>query len=459
MRQSAKPQRGVGTRRLELGQLVEICRNQRYTGVLIAVVFAAVMALFETPFAAWQIGLWYTGVVAGWAVFGLLQWRFLLAERQGRADPRIWQRRFCACQTFTSIFFAAIIPAYGLGDLEQHVTVLLIPLAALTFAAIAVNAHLPIFYAILGPNAFAVLFTGAFHERGLGPGFLIVSTIYFVFLAITAHRASRSTREAIELRLSNQRLIDDLDSARRKAENASEAKSDFIAHLSHEIRTPVNAILGFSEMIRDETVGPIGNRKYSEYAGDIHASGAYVLELVNDVLDVAKIDAGQFNIDETDVDFSALTAECIALVRGRADARRQKIEHCANIDLTVRADRRALKQILLNLLSNAIKFTPEEGVINVGVALAADGAVGLSVSDTGIGIAPADIARVTDSFAQGPAKPSLSERGTGLGLTIARGLTELHGGRLEIESTLGRGTTVTVWLPAPRLVSSAASAA
>ncbi len=244
----------------------------------------------------------------------------------------------------------------------------------------------------------------------------------------------------------------DLTRAKEQAEVASQAKSTFLANVSHELRTPLNAILGFSEVIKDEFFGPVGHKKYVQYAQDIHDSGALLLEIISDILDMSKIEAGKFELAEEAVDVQELADVTVRLVRERAREAGVEVEVVVASNCPpVKADKRALKQILLNLLSNAIKFTQPGGHITVRVERRKDGSFTCSVQDTGIGISADDIPRALAWFGQVDSHIAKKQPGSGLGLSISRALTELHGGRLDLQSEIGKGTTVTIELPPDRI--------
>ncbi len=240
---------------------------------------------------------------------------------------------------------------------------------------------------------------------------------------------------------------------RRKAEAANLAKSAFLANMSHELRTPLSAIIGFSEMMQREALGPVGSTRYRAYADDINRSGEHLLALVNDLLDLSKIEAGKMELNEDLVDFGQLIADCVALLRGTAVRAQVELEIEQNPQQlpAVYSDERKLKQILINLLSNAIKFTSAGGSVQIGTAILASGALQVSVSDTGIGIRPEDIAKVFEPFGRLRDAIESGQPGTGLGLPLSRKLAQLHGGTLEIESDPGRGTTVRLSLPPERV--------
>lgn len=233
-----------------------------------------------------------------------------------------------------------------------------------------------------------------------------------------------------------------LNDTMQRLERASRAKSDFLARMSHDFRTPLNAILGFSELIRDEIMGPVGNQTYADYAADIHASGSHLLDLVNEVLDLAKIEAGQFRLEPAPVDVRAAIIDAVRVASPQAARKHIRIDTGPMDDLPrLRADPRALKQMLLNLLSNAVKFTDAGGTISV-TAGKDNREYRLAVTDTGIGIDPGDIDRVLAPFGQVRPTIGRDEAGTGLGLPIVKSLVEAHGGRLEIDSVPGQGTAV-----------------
>ncbi len=244
----------------------------------------------------------------------------------------------------------------------------------------------------------------------------------------------------------------DLTEALAKAQAADRAKSEFLTNMSHELRTPLNAIIGLADMVKGELLGPLGVPAYKEYVEDIHGSGSHLLEIINDILDISRIEAGQLELKETTVDPEAIVAACERLVCVRArEAELSLVIEVGPAPPWLWADERALKQVLLNLLSNAIKFTPAGGEVRISGGIAADGGFCITVADTGIGIAEADISTVLAPFGQADTSFARMHEGTGLGLPIAKSLVELHDGRLELTSEPGSGTTVSVILPAKRL--------
>ena len=258
-----------------------------------------------------------------------------------------------------------------------------------------------------------------------------------------------------DLRSSQQRLAELAEKyaeEKTRAEEANQAKSKFLANMSHELRTPLNAIIGFSEIMESGMFGPLGADKYREYCSDIRDSGHYLLDVINDILDMSKIEAGRIRLDYEDLELADLLADAMRVVSARAQEKELHLVAEIAPELHLRADRRALKQIALNLLSNAVKFTPAGGRVTVR-GRCSDDCIVLSIADTGIGIARDNLNRLGRPFEQVESQLTKSHQGSGLGLAIAKSLVELHGGNMRIRSTLGRGTLVVVRLPlAPQCV-------
>jgi signal transduction histidine kinase len=264
--------------------------------------------------------------------------------------------------------------------------------------------------------------------------------------SFAAHEAEKLTNERLKKR-SRQ-----LAKARDEANHANRAKSEFLAHMSHELRAPLNAINGFSEIIKDQLFGPLPDR-YREYAADIHRSGMHLTALINDVLDLSKVEAGKLEVRDQTVSPADAVDSCLRLVRDRAFKAGLRLSTLLPDDTPpLRADDRLVKQILLNLLTNAIKFTPEGGEVRVVGRAEPGGGFVLAVEDTGIGIAAADLPRVVEPYVQVAAARDRNPDGTGLGLPLVKRMIELHGGAFRLASTPGAGTVASVLFPPERVL-------
>jgi two-component system cell cycle sensor histidine kinase PleC len=256
------------------------------------------------------------------------------------------------------------------------------------------------------------------------------------------HSQTALEQQALELADLAQKYSDE----KNRAEEANQTKSKFLANMSHELRTPLNAIIGFSEIMGSGMFGTLGSDKYEEYCHDILTSGHYLLEVINDILDMSKIEAGRMKLDFEPLDLAQTLAESLRVVSGRADDKNLTLSADIEAASPVLADRRAIKQILVNLLSNAVKFTPDGGRIVVRSRVLRDSVV-LMIADTGIGIAPHSLLRLGRPFEQVESQLTKTYHGSGLGLAIAKSLTSLHGGSMRLRSKLGTGTVVCVSLP------------
>ncbi len=293
--------------------------------------------------------------------------------------------------------------------------------------------------------------------------FIMAFAIIILFMhhnhEILAHRNFRATlvlsREIGERLEAEQRIL----AAHEAAENANRSKSLFLANMSHELRTPLNAISGFADIMEKEMFGPLGDPHYKEYARDIHASGHHLLAIIDDILDLSRVEAGHSGFDGTESTIEDVVASCIPLVRRRAEEGEVSLYTNIERDLPrLVVDVRRVKQILINLLSNAVKFTEPGGRIEVFARMNGEDALEITVKDNGIGMRAEDIPKALEPFGQIDASLTRKYEGTGLGLTLVKQMTEAHGGSLHIDSQLGVGTAVTVRFPANRVVKPAAKA-
>jgi two-component system cell cycle sensor histidine kinase PleC len=275
----------------------------------------------------------------------------------------------------------------------------------------------------------------------------VIVPIWAVQLYIDSWRASRTVTEAHKTNLAMELVVADLAAARDQASRASEAKSTFLANMSHELRTPLNAIMAFSEVIATNALGPDAQDRYRQYATDVLSSGRHLLGLVDDLLDLAKIESGKLVLSPKWLDGAALLHECTLILSEAARKKNITLQaNCTSSDPRIYADERAVKQIAINLLSNGVKFTAPGG--HVRATLNADeSGITLCVQDNGKGIPADQIARIVQPFEQLDNRYGQANGGTGLGLALVRALAEMHDGKLDIESEVGIGTTVSVWLP------------
>ncbi|MEJ2122079.1 MAG: HAMP domain-containing sensor histidine kinase [Alphaproteobacteria bacterium] len=269
---------------------------------------------------------------------------------------------------------------------------------------------------------------------------------------ITGQRLARHRRGQFANLEAEQVANKQMRVAMEEAKLASRAKSEFLANISHELRTPLNAINGFSQLMLNATFGPLGDPRYHEYVKDINGSGEHLLTLINEILDLSRIEAGKRELSESEIELDHLIASCLRVVRPRAEDKGITLENRVTDDAPVLwADETALKQVLLNLIVNGVKFSPSGGRVTVSVE-PEDGGITVVVADTGIGIAAEDLETIMKPFGQAHNPRTRGEEGTGLGLPLANALTELHGGTLTLDSVPDNGTTVRVRLPASRVI-------
>jgi two-component system cell cycle sensor histidine kinase PleC len=436
-----------------------------------AVTMPALYALFAIASMFWSPVLdaivWLVIVIAT-KVLLLDQARRFLALPQYQVNVEFWRRRFFIVELANGIAlagFALMGASKSIGNggeilFASHVFIfatLIVVLAIRTMFAATLPA---IMYAGTIPMTIAVVLRLLLLNE---PFYLALASmavgvyLYFIFLA----RGLRSTAlSMLEFRTEKDALIAELeeeksvsDEARGRAEAANKAKSRFLATMSHELRTPLNAILGFSEVMKTELFGPIENPTYREYAGNILESGRHLLHLINEILDLTRIESGRYELHEEPMRLTETVEECHRLLKLRADTKGLQFTEVIEPDLpVVWADQRAMRQICLNLASNALKFTPKGGRVTIAVGATPEGGQYLSVRDTGPGIPEEEIPKVLQPFGQGTLAQYTAEGGTGLGLAIVKNLIEMHGGNLELKSQLRKGTDATISLPPSRVL-------
>lgn len=409
-------------------------------------------------FPAWQVFSWAALASSFQLAMGLMA-HLALRDRDDLASASRWVRRMMTAAFFSGCIFSSVILIFYLpGERLNNMFLVAVAVACLATLAAMTAPHRGMMIASSAPFVVVTCAVMLLHEAY--PYNLILTgmaILYCIETFVTANKLFGMVGRMINLQIGNDLLISSLasekaesDQARIRAERASRAKSNFLANMSHELRTPLNAILGFSEIIRDRVFGEAAGQKYSAYAGDIHDSGRHLLSLIDDILDLSRIEAGKLELKDEVIFLNALCLDVVKLNSPQAAAKGLKlqIECAAGVDVV--ADQKAITQILVNLVANAVKFTPEGGKVTLRT-IRQGGALALEVEDTGVGIAPDDLNLVLERFGQARHDvAALAGKGVGLGLPIAKGLAEAHGGELTLHSVAGEGTCVRVVLPPHR---------
>jgi two-component system cell cycle sensor histidine kinase PleC len=417
-------------------------------------------------------GLWTGALVCGVWTGGALTihlvitraCRQFLAETPGAANVRVWRMRFFLLDLFFGVAWTFIL-IEPIGIDEQAGMFMLFVMLLLVAISSMLASSLPIaVFALTLPVTIAIALDFVLKQSLHDYILALMAIAAEGYFALLAYRLYSTTLATLEARAEKESLIGELeqsksisDEARRRAEAANISKSRFLAQMSHELRTPLNAILGFSEVMKAEIFGPHAVPLYKEYAGDIHNSGVHLLNLINEILDLSRIEAGRYELNEEAVSLARVVEDCHHLLKLRAGNRGITLHEMFEPDMPrLWADERAVRQICLNLVSNAIKFTPQGGEIWLKVGWTASGGQYMSVKDTGSGIAEDEIPIVLASFGQGSNSIKSAEQGTGLGLPIAKNLVDLHGGTFTLKSKLRIGTEVVVTFPPERVMAALA---
>jgi two-component system, cell cycle sensor histidine kinase PleC len=424
---------------------------------LLAVIFS-LASMFWAPVT--HAALWLVGVI----IAKLLMVHACRAFEDKATRPQAtddWRRRLIIIEFISGLAWAGLVFVGGsaadpLGQVFILVSLVVVIAMRMTFA----SPVLTVFYVGTIPMTIAVVSRLILQNHPFYFAMASMAAGLHVYFIIMAQRLNTTAIAMLEFRAEKDALIAELeeeksisDNARAQAEAASVAKSRFLATMSHELRTPLNAILGFSEVLHTELLGPLQNPTYKDYAGSIHDSGSHLLNLINEILDLSRIEAGKYELVEEAVSLGSIVEDCWRLLKLRADGKSQTVTLEIPADAPdVMADARATRQICLNLLSNALKFTPRGGHIVLSVTAIPGGGLSLAVKDNGQGIPASEIHKVMQPFGQGSLAQQTAEGGTGLGLPIVKGLIELHGGTFELRSELRRGTVAEVRFPATRVV-------
>jgi two-component system cell cycle sensor histidine kinase PleC len=434
-------------------------QNRLSASLVILLLIGTVGFLSSLWIDAIAAGTW-TGAVLMVQLVIIAQCRRFLSEPQGNANLRAWRFRFILLDLCFGLSWMFIL-IHPIGIDEGASTFMLFVMLLVVAVSSMLASSLPIaVFAATIPVSSALALHFALRDSLHGSILAIMALTAQGYFSLLTHRLYSTTLATLEARAEKDALIGELetsksisDEARRRAESANIAKSRFLAQMSHELRTPLNAILGFSEVMKTEIFGPHSVPAYKDYAGDIHNSGVHLLGLINEILDLSRIEAGRYELNEETVMLAHVVAECSHLLQIRAKARGLTLHEVFEADMPrLWADERAVRQICLNLLSNAIKFTPPGGDIWLKVGWTAAGGQYLSVRDTGPGIPEEEIPVVLASFGQGSNSIKSAEQGAGLGLPIAKSLVDLHQGTFALKSKLRIGTEVIVTFPPERVM-------
>jgi two-component system cell cycle sensor histidine kinase PleC len=424
--------------------------------ILSAVVTSEFNAFGHAPLETTLILPAAVTIAALFALHVVRRYRAEIGEQTCDEELEPWFTRFMAAQAGFSAAWG-ILPwvFWQDGDMMNHVFIAFGSVLLLSWLVLSCISHLGMLIATLLPMATIVSLRFLFGDSAVAISVAPMLAGYSMLLFYNGKRVTKRIDEDSRLRFEVEDLARELEEARDEAlrkrfeaETANASKTAFLANMSHELRTPLNAILGFSEIIAKECFGAVGSPRYIEYAGDIHSSGSHLLSLINDLLDVAKIEAGRMEIQPEPLDAKKTFDSALKLVGAKARERRQDLIITTSHDAPeLYADERALKQILINLVSNAVKFTPEGGRITVVGGRARCGGFQIMVEDTGPGIPREKLDRIFKPFSQVDNRYDRQGGGTGLGLALVRGLAELHNGRAWLESEPGKGCRAYVVLP------------
>ncbi|WP_209001809.1 sensor histidine kinase [Stappia albiluteola] len=431
-------------------------------------------AAFALPIFAVIVGaitlLWVDAIViSAWLFFVLLAHGLIIStcrrfERAGgqEQDLKVWRRQMVIGDLLYGLSWAAFFLLPPNKDLQGGFEILqfatmLIVIAMSTMLSSSVSRALT---AATLPITLAIALTFLHQQTPIHYAMLAMALGAQGFFLMLGNQLHTSTVTMLEYRAQKDHLIAELeqakaisDESRRRAEEANLAKSRFLATMSHELRTPLNAILGFSEVMKNELLGAIGNKTYREYAADIHNSGGHLLNLINEILDLSRIEAGKYELSEEAVTLTAIIEDCRHMMAIRARNKNITITESFEDGLPrLWADERAIRQVILNLISNAVKFTPANGEVQLKCGWTAGGGQYVSILDNGPGIPEDEIPLVMQAFGQGSIAIKSAEAGTGLGLSIVQALVAMHGGKFELKSKLREGTEAIVTFPAVRVL-------
>ncbi|WP_223475132.1 sensor histidine kinase [Oricola indica] len=428
---------------------------------------AIVLLIVLTGFFSITYG--FSGAILIWSVVASLLYvglgllgRKYLSRKQARETHRKWVAAFAALHLLLGACWSWFA-FFGCDTCSNNEDLMFKAIAILVAMAASATINYNLRWSVVTEFgmpvvAFAIAHDGIFEPTAIAASAgLLAALLFFSFIAIRLRRASLAT---LSFRSENNALVAELEmarsiseEARRRAEDANLAKSRFLASMSHELRTPLNAILGFSEVMAKEVLGPMENQNYRSYATDINQSGQHLLKLINEILDLSRIEAGKQELIEEPLLLTEIMEDCIGMVRMKSKQKNIRIEHAYEPGLPrLLADERSIRQVALNLLSNAVKFTPSGGHIQVKTGWTASGGQYVSVKDNGPGIPESEIPVVLSAFGQGSIAIKSAEQGTGLGLPIVQALMAMHDGTFKLKSKLREGTEALAIFPAERVM-------
>ena len=404
---------------------------------------------------------WLAGAV-GTNLIQLFLCNYYFRSQRSRDEQRDWIGMMAASELLQAIFW--VMPLFFFWtntDSKQGAFLVAAIMAVTALRFLVVNNFMPVLIAGTGFMTVGVALRclveqdTVFYSLG---AILIILEAFFLFVA---RQLQETARDKVIFRKQKDALIEELksardlaDSERKKAESANHAKTAFLANMSHELRTPLNAILGFSEILQRELFGPLTNHAYRDYAGDINNSGRYLMGLINDILDISRIEAGRRDIQEEPINLLEPLHHALHLLEMKAARKKITVSVLANPEVPkILGDQRAIQQVAINLLANALKFTPRDGAVTMGAERMANGSVQIYVQDNGPGIPADEIEQALSAFMRGRLATRKAVDGAGLGLSIVNGIMQLHGGTATIESIVGRGTKVICTFPPKRVLS------
>ena len=424
---------------------------------LLTIMLAFTSLMWVPPLTAM---LWLTATLASQAAQIYLCANFFHKERS-ESKQHDWIGMMAASELVQGVCW--VLPLFlfwSSANSLQAIYLVSFIMAIIAVRLLVVNNFMPVLVAGTGVMTMGVAIRCASQAEPVFfalAGLIIVLEAFFLFIA---RQLADTARDMVKFKAQKDTLIDELklerdraEAEKTKAEEANKAKSIFLATMSHELRTPLNAIMGFSEILKREMFGPLSVPAYKDYAGDIHHSGGYLLDLINDILDLSRIEAGRRDIQEEPFDILACVKSARALLAGKATEKSiaVSVEIAPSLPKLL-GDLRGVNQIVINLLTNAIKFTPAGGKVVISAARNASGGMVVSVKDNGPGIPASEVQSVLTSFSRGSLATKDAVDGAGLGLPIVKGLMDLHGGEVSILSEVGKGTEVLVTFPAHRVL-------